>query len=221
MVTTRAAAGELRIKGVVLASRHSFVVARHGRAAWARLLAGVSAECRALLEPKVRPSAWYPLRYCDEVDIAICGLFAAGDQRIYRIMGQYSADTTAWGGFGAHMDGRDPQGFLRAAQEFAPRFFDPCRLEILPRGDRHVLIRLSGFVSSEPNCESNLGFFTRGLELCGATRVSAKEDRCSRRGAPADEYDIRWEGMGPVPADAPTRPPSPAAPAGTPGRSRR
>ncbi len=188
------------MKGVVFTSRHNFVRSRYGPAAWQRVLEVLPPGSRKLLAKTVKSGDWYPLTLNEEVDRAICRVLAAGDPQIYRTMGAYSADLTIEGTSPGDVEARNPGGFLRAIDRYAPRYYDGSVAVVELPADGHGILRFYGIRSNEPNCESNLGYFGRGIELCGGRDVRAHENRCTRDGGKFDEYEFTW-----VPPDAGAR----------------
>ncbi len=182
-----------RIKGIVFTSRREFVTNRWGAAGWDRVLASLGTESRRTLQGRLLGTSFYPLQLNDEVDRAICTALASGDVRIYREMGEYSANLHIPMSYAGPVSSKDPVAFLRAAASNAPKYYDAGTGEVEVRGPCYGILRLQGFQSTQTNCETNLGFFARGLELCGAIRVRPNEPVCSARGGWKDEYEFRWD----------------------------
>jgi len=185
-------ATQARIKGVVLTSRRDGVRAKYGMQGWRRLVESLGPESQRVLRNPIRATGWYPLALNEELDWAICNTLEGGDRTVFRRLGAHSAEVLMAVTYAAAVAKQSPTAFLRGVILQAPRYFDGLRAAVDEPAAGHLILRLSGIVSNEPNCESNLGFFVRGIELCGGRDVSGSELECTVKGAGSDIYEFRF-----------------------------
>ena len=181
------------IKGITLKSRAAFIEANYGPDGMQTILSTLSGEAKDLFtDPmRIKATGWYAFELQVEVDEAICKVLAKGDPNVYRLMGGFSAEyhdkQLAMKQF------TEPWKFLTLQTMIWSRFFKPGQAEVIKVSDREAKIHVYGFRSVHENCETNMGFFHRSLELCGAEDVSVVETQCTKdAGVEYCEYRLRW-----------------------------
>ena len=188
-----APSGNQFIKGLTFKSRVTFLEKTYGPEALTRLIPHLEGEVKGLIaNPRsIKATAWYPLEDQVRLDKTICKYLANGDETIYRKMGAFSAEF-----HDSHIQVKqykDPWRFINLHSTIYPRFFKPARVEILRPSSHEARIRIFEFRSVKENCETNIGFFFRNLELCGAEEVEVVETQCTRDpGVEFCEYKVRW-----------------------------
>jgi hypothetical protein len=182
------------IKGIILKSRLDFIERTFGKDALDRILPHLGQRGRDLFSnpAKIRATSWYDFEIQTELDKAICRHLSKGDRSIYRKMGENSADFQEQQS--ALSEFKGPWNFLQMHAVIFGRFFKPGRMELIREGPNEVLMRLHEFRSNWENCETNIGFLARSLELIGVKNVNVVEIRCSQDpSVPYCEYLITWE----------------------------
>lgn len=208
MAAANVPAAKARVRGVILASRRKYVIQRFGEAAWEQVLQSLSPKGREALSGSIRSGGWYPLPLNAELDRAIAARLGGGPRSAYLAMGAFSAEQVLPSAYPFAIAAGDPVAMLRAIRQAGGRHFDPITIVHEEEGPGRYVVTFSGFVSNEANCQSNIGFFTRAVELCGGLDVRVTERSCTITGARADVYEIRWRpGPGPEPAAGTGAPP--------------
>ena len=190
-----------RVKGLVLTSRRDWVQRTYGRANWEKVVATLPAESRGILGGTIHATAWCSLKVNEELDWAICRELAGNDRTIFRRLGAHTADLIIRTSYPKHVKTRDPIGFLKAVGRQAPRYYDGLEVSADVIDPHHVVLRFSGIVSNVPNCDSNMGYYERGVQICGGTDARGKETACTGDGEPADLYDFVWKTNGASPPE--------------------
>jgi hypothetical protein len=184
----------MMIKGVTLKSRLDFIRHEYGEEGLQKLLPHLKEEARELFaNPKrIRATSWYEFDIQVDLDQALCKYLAGGDEGIYRKMGGWSAEFQE--AHAALTDFREPLKFLQMHSVIFGRFFEPGRMEVEMVGPTEAYMRIYEFRSVKENCETNMGFLTRSLEIIGASNIKVKETQCTEDpGVPFCEYHIIWE----------------------------
>lgn len=181
------------IKGLTLKSRIAFIKHNFGPDAIGRLVPNLNGKVRELVENpmEIHSTHWYDFDIQLELDRAICKVLAKGDTAIYRKMGAYSAEFEISEEHSGTPD--NMMRFLKLQMTLFSHYFKPGSVEMVPGKENEVLIRVKGFRSVHENCETNIGFLKRAVELRGAEDVTAEETRCSKDpNMEFCEYRLRW-----------------------------
>jgi uncharacterized protein (TIGR02265 family) len=181
------------IKGITLKSRLAFVEHAYGRGAIDKVIPHLRGETKILIsEPlRIKATAWYGFNLQMELDRAVCKVLARGDSNVYRSMGAFSADYQDKQ-FSVRQN-TDPWRLLNLIAITYNRFFRPGRSEVIKVSDTEATIFIHDFLSTKENCEGNMGFLKRSLEMSGAKDVEVTEQHCSARNSELPcEYHIKW-----------------------------
>ncbi len=181
-----------RIKGLILAARRNWIQGAHGRKALDAVLLQVPTSSREVLLRPIRATGWYPIAVNADLDWAICKVMGRGDHGIFRRLGAHSADLIVSSTYPGQVRSHDAAGFLAAVAHQAPRYYEGLSVVVERSGPGHSVLSFSGIVSNEPNCESNIGYYLRGIEICGGTAATGNELSCTAQGAASDRYEFRW-----------------------------
>jgi hypothetical protein len=101
-------------------------------------------------------------------------------------MGGYSADFNT-------TDYPDVFKFLQMYVVIFPRYCRPGRMEIEKVSDTECYVRLHEIESTFPNCESNIGYIVRYMEILGLKEIVGEETQCTKdAGVKTCEYHFTW-----------------------------
>jgi hypothetical protein len=182
------------VKGVVLIARRDFVLEKYGEEGWGRVLQAMDGEHRSVLEKELLSFSWYPFETNTVLDDLICRTLASGDPAIYREMGRYSAEKNLKSVHSTFVRGEGPHGLLRSAAPILHVYYDEGTRTYRRTGETScVLTTTGGRCYSRSDCETNLGWFERAIEICGGSNVEVREPACRVSGAPSCEYHLSWK----------------------------
>jgi uncharacterized protein (TIGR02265 family) len=182
----------LNIKGSVLGARLAFVEREMGPEGVGRVLARLSPAERAALQT-VLSSKWYPFDLGRQVDEAIALELGGRGQEFFRRLGRDSADKNLTGVHQALLIRGDPHAFLARSPVIYKLYYDRGRREYEKVGPQEaVLTTRDAPSSSVAECQTNMGWHQRALELCGASDVRVTEEECLATGGKCCRYRIRW-----------------------------
>ncbi len=176
------------VKGLTLKSRYDFVKQTFGKDAFKKVLPHLRPETRALFEDelRIRATSWYNLDIQTDFETTVCTVLAGGDEGIYRKMGAYSVDFNA-------TPYPDVSKFLQMYIVIFPRYCRPGRMEVEMISDTEGYVRLLDLTSTFPNCESNMGYIARYMEVLKLKDIKAQETHCTRDlGVKSCEYHFTW-----------------------------
>lgn len=185
----------MMIKGITLKSRLDFIENNYGKDALQRILPGLSDLARALFSDprKIRATSWYDFGIQIEVDRAVRDHLADGDEEIFKKMGAWSAEFQRE--HSTPSDQNDPWKFLQLQAVIFGRYFKPGRMELVRASSSEGYMRLHEFRSARENCDSNLGFLKKHLEIFGLEGVEVTEIQCTEDPKVRYcEYHFKWKG---------------------------
>jgi uncharacterized protein (TIGR02265 family) len=184
----------LRIKGSVLRSRLALVDDIAPDGGRARVLARVTVAERGTLT-SLLASSWYPFELGKKLDEAIVAELGGGRTRFFEKLGEASAEKNL-GAAGVHrtfLVAGDPQAFLAKAPMIYSHYYDKGRREYQKTGEHEGLLTTHDAEAySAPDCLTVVGWYRRGLEMCGATRPRVVEEECRAKGGEVCRYRISW-----------------------------
>jgi hypothetical protein len=108
-------------------------------------------------------------------------------------MGAYSADIQFTEKYAGFVRTADPHNILRKSTVAYDRFFRPGKAEYQILGPTEGRITISLFKSSPNNCQTNIGFYKRAVELSGGKDVMVREEGCTGKGDPACKFVLSWK----------------------------
>jgi hypothetical protein len=176
------------VKGLTLKSRYEFVEKNFGKDAFKKILPLLKAKTRAIFEDekKIRATSWYDLDIQTDFETTVCRVLGGKDESIYRRMGAHSVDfnespfANVW-------------KFLDMYVVIFPRYCRPGRMEIEKVSETECYVRLHDLTSTFPNCESNMGYIVRYMEILGLKDIKAEETQCTKdKGVKTCEYHFTW-----------------------------
>jgi len=177
------------VKGLTLKSRYKFVKQTYGKDAFQKVLPHLRPETRALFENelKIRATSWYNLEIQSDFETTVCKVLAGGDEGIFRKMGGFSVDFN-------ESSFKDVNQFLQMYIVIFPRYCRPGRMEVEMVSDTECYVRLFDLTSTFPNCESNIGYIVRYMEVLKLKDIKAEEIRCTKdKGVKSCEYHFTWQ----------------------------
>jgi uncharacterized protein (TIGR02265 family) len=182
----------LNIKGSVIHARLVFVEQQSGPEGVRRLLARMTPEDRASLDP-VLSSKWYPFDLGRRLDDAIAAELGAKGAEFFRKLGRDSADKNLVGVHKSLLIRGDPHAFLAQSPLIYKLYYDRGRRVYERVGPKEaVLTTYDAPIASNTECLTNMGWHHRALELCGASDVKVVEEECLGNGGTCCRYRLRW-----------------------------
>lgn len=183
----------LRIKGTVLKSRLGLVEEIAGAAGVAKLMGALDpadqAELKGLLASK-----WYPFELGKRLDEAIVREVGGGRRDFFEKLGAASAEKNLGGVHKDFLVQGNPHAFLEKAPLIYSFYYDAGRREYRKTGEREgVLTTFDATTFSAPDCLTVVGWYKRGLELCGAKKPRVVEEECRATGGAVCRYRVAWD----------------------------
>ncbi len=181
-----------QIKGAVLKSRLGFVEEHFGAAGLQRVLESLPPDDQRALR-MVFTSNWYPFELGKRLDDAIVRVLAGGKPEFFEKLGEASAAKNLATVHAGYVTKGNPQAFLAKAPAIYGMYYETGRREYQQTGDRSAVITTHDAETfSAPDCLTVVGWYRKGLEMCGAERVKIVETECRARGGKVCRYEVSW-----------------------------
>jgi uncharacterized protein (TIGR02265 family) len=181
-----------QIKGAVLKSRLGFVEEHFGSAGLQRVLESLGPDDQRALR-MVFTSNWYPFELGKRLDDAIVRVLAGGKPEFFEKLGEASAAKNLSTVHAGYVTKGNPQAFLAKAPAIYGMYYETGRREYRQTGERSAVITTHDAETfSAPDCLTVVGWYRRGLEMCGAERVKIVETECRARGGQVCRYEVSW-----------------------------
>jgi uncharacterized protein (TIGR02265 family) len=186
------AISKMNIKGSVISARLAFIEQQAGADGLQRVLGRLSGEDRLEISP-VLSSKWYPFELGRRLDDAIAQELGTRGLEFFRKLGRDSADKNLGGVHKALLIRGDPHAFLAQSPIIYKMYYDRGRRTYERVGPQEaVLITYEAPSASSAECQTNMGWHQRALELCGAAHVQVSEEECLATGGQVCRYRLRW-----------------------------
>jgi len=184
------------IKGILLNAWVKFLTDRYGDQAVADAVAGLSPEDRRLVPAKFLDASWYPYDSLHALGRLSRPLVTRGETDIGLEIGRYMAQHAFTGVYRSFL-ATDPIKQVAKFTSIREFFFREARtLETEITGPGSCLVRYRYEPGAKPTrsiCISLCGFWSRSIELAGASSVKASHPRCVAAGAPCCEFILEWK----------------------------
>jgi uncharacterized protein (TIGR02265 family) len=181
-----------QIKGAVLKSRIAFVEEHFGKEGVQRVLQSLTPDDQRPLR-MLFTSNWYPFELGRRLDDAIAKVLGGGKAEFFERLGAASAEKNLSSLHSGYLTPGDPHAFLAKAPQIYAQYYETGRREYQRTGDRSgVLVTYDAETFSAPDCLTVVGWYRRGLELCGARGVRVSETECRAKGGTVCRYEVCW-----------------------------
>ncbi|MEK6322149.1 MAG: hypothetical protein AABN33_10740 [Acidobacteriota bacterium] len=184
------------IKGILLNAWVKFVNDRYGEEAVAKAHGALSPEDRRLIPAKFLDASWYPYDSLHALGRLTRPLVTRAESNIASEVGRFMAQH-AFTGVYRSLLAHDPIKQVEKFTSIGAFFFRETRkLETEITGPSSCLVRYRYEAGAKPTraiCTSLCGFWSRSIELAGASTVKASHPKCFAAGADCCEFVFEWQ----------------------------
>lgn len=183
------------VKGILLNGWVKFLKERYGEQAVANALSGLSPEDHRLVPAVFLDASWYPFDALHALRKVTRPLVTRADGDITVEIGRFMAQhafTGVYRSLLAHDPIKQVQKFTSIGEFF---FHEARKLETEITGPASCLVRYRYEAGAKPTraiCASLTGFWSRSIELAGASKVKAFHPKCAAAGSDCCEFSFEW-----------------------------
>ncbi|MBI3649715.1 MAG: hypothetical protein HY231_01560 [Acidobacteria bacterium] len=183
------------IKGTLLTAWVNYLKAHYGAPALAEALPSLSAEDQALVATPFLASSWYPYETLNALRKLTRQLVTSPDKNLSIEIGRAMAEYVFTGAYRSLL-AKTPAKQVEKITWIKDFFFkDSLLLEIESLSEISCLVRYDYGAGARPArsiCESLGGFWSKTLELAGATAIKVQHEKCAAKGATCCEFIFTW-----------------------------
>ncbi len=184
------------IKGVLLNAWMELLKQRYGQEAVSQAFNAVSRKEPSLLSSFFLPTSWYPYSTLDGLRQVTRALATPATPTLSVEVGRFMAEYVFTGVYRTLLV-KDPVKQLEKFPSIKEFFFhDTYDLEIDKTGDSRCLVRYRYEPGASPTraiCESLGGFWSKALDLAGASNTRFAHPNCVLNGGPCCEFTLEWQ----------------------------
>ena len=184
------------VKGILLNAWVKFVKERYGEEAVAKAFGTLSPEDRRLLPATFLDASWYPYDSLHAFGRLTRPLVTKSDKDVAGEVGRFMAQH-AFTGVYRSLLAHDPIKQVEKFTSIGAFFFrDTRKLETEITGPASCLVRYRYEAGAKPTraiCASLSGFWSRSIELAGASKVAAAHPKCFATGGDCCEFLLEWQ----------------------------
>jgi hypothetical protein len=190
------------VKGILLNGWMKFLNERYGEQEVASTLAGLTPEDRQQLPLTFLDASWYPYDSLRVLGRLTRPLVMKSESGIAGEIGRFMAQH-AFNGAYRSLLARDPIKQMEKFKSIGEFFFRGAyTLETEITGPSSGLARYRYQAGANPTrgiCASLVGFWSRSIELAGASHVLGTHPKCFAAGADCCEFRLEWQPASPLP----------------------
>jgi hypothetical protein len=186
-----------QVKGLAVKARIDYLHKQFGAAGLQRVLDGLSAEHRALIDEGVLVSSWYPLALSDALLGTAERLLGRGDGSLCREIGMASGRSGLAGAHRRFAERLDPLQ-IGAKMEHSTRllwqsYYDKGSMLTRATGPLAIETELAGIELRQPwLCHVLTGYITAHIEVLGGHGVRVTHGECRVRAQPRCIWSASW-----------------------------
>lgn len=183
------------IKGILLTAWMDFLKARYGVQAITTAINELDTEDRLLVSAPFLASSFYPYSSLYALRKLTRSFATPADKNLSVEIGRIMAEHVFTGAYRT-LVAKDPIRQVEKISWVKDFFFkDSLILETELFGDSSCVVRYRYDAGAKPTysvCESLKGFWSKTLELAGATDIKATHPTCATKGAKCCEFIFAW-----------------------------
>ncbi len=184
---------EMKVSGLVLLARKTFVNEHFGQGAWERVLASLDPEDQNFFRGLLIHAGWYPFDVGERLDQAIVDVLGGGNPAVFENIGAKSARANLESVHKSFVTPGDPQAFLSQAKTIYKYYYNSGSRSYEKTGPRSGVIITEGAETfSAADCLTVVGWHKEALRICGAKQVMVRETSCRAKGGPHCRYELSW-----------------------------
>ena len=184
------------IKGILLNAWMEFLKNRYDEQAVAQALRTLSVEDRLLFSSGFLASSWYPYNTLQALRRLTRPLVTPAEQHLSEEIGRFMAEYVFTGVYRSLLV-KEPIKQVEKFSWIRDFFFNETRkLETEIASSSRCVVRYRYEPGTKPTraiCESLGGFWSRTIELTGASRVRSSHRKCVTDGGSCCEFAFEWQ----------------------------
>lgn len=186
--------GTMQVKGTSLLATEKFVRQQFGSDGYERFLQALPPASRDLYTSTVLSPKWYPITEAFYRPMeTVCGMFYGGKTQGAREMGRFSAMEGLRGVYKVFVRIASVDFVLKKTANIFATYYQPGKMEVAERGDRRIVLRMTGVVQPHVLLEERIcGYLEGALEVCGEKDCKVMVAQSMTGGNDCTDFVVRY-----------------------------
>ena len=183
----------MKVKGNQIKARIILIKNEYGEKVFEKILNSLPEEDQEIFRGIILSGSWFTFEATNRLDKAIIKTTGVKKNDLYFKLGRSIAKETLNGVHRNFMVPLEPLAFIKKVNLIYRFYYDSGHREWEPETSNSVYIStLDANTYSEGNCLTNVGYFTEGLEMCGAKNVKFVKKKCREKGDKHCRHHVSW-----------------------------
>ncbi len=181
------------VKGNQIKARMSLVRDKYGEDALEQVLASLSEEDQTVMRGTISSIGWYDFWMYARFDQAIIDILEQSKSSLFEELGRASAEENLNGVHSKFIDPPDPLSFMQKTKIIYSFYYDTGYREWEETSPTSgFMVTHDAETYSAADCLTVVGYFKKGLEMCGAKDVEIVEEECRAKDGSVCRYRVSW-----------------------------
>ncbi len=183
----------MKVKGNQIKSRITLIKNEYSDDVLEKVLNSLSEEDQKVFRGIITNTTWFTFEAANRFDEAIIKVLGGNKDELYMKLGRASAKETLNGIHRVFLEPREPLAFIKKVNHIYRFYYNVGYREWESE------TATSGFINtmdaemySEGDCLTNVGYFTEGLEMCGAKNIKFVREKCREQGDKICQHHVSW-----------------------------
>lgn len=184
----------MQVKGTSLIATEKFIKHRFGSEGFERFLQALPQPSKELFSSTVLSPNWYHIEDAFYRPMeTVCRLFYEGKARGARDMGRFSALDSLKGVYKVFARIASVDFVLKKTANIFVTYYRPGMMEVAERGDRRIILRMSGIGLPHVLLEERIcGYLEGALEVCGESEGRVMVAKSMASGDECTDFVVRY-----------------------------
>ncbi len=184
----------MEIKGTALIAIRDYVKSNYPER-YDEWLGKLSEKSREIYTGAIDSSKWYPITIAGiEPTRKAIEMFFQGDyQKGAWEAGKFSAQKALTGIYKIFVKASSPGYIIQRASRIFATYYQPCKMEVLDKTDKSVVLEISNMTESDIVIEYRIGgWIEKALEISGANNISVNFPKSIAKGDTVTQLAVTW-----------------------------
>lgn len=184
----------MQVKGTSLIATEKFIRQQFGSDGYERFLQALPQGSKTLFSSTVLSPNWYPIEDAFYRPMqTVCDLFYQGKAQGAREMGHFSALDALKGVYKVFVRVASVDFVLKKTANIFATYYQPGKMEVAERGDRRIILRMTGISMPHPLLEERIcGYLEGALEVCGEKEGRVLVAKSMASGDDCTDFVVRY-----------------------------
>ena len=183
----------MKVKGNQIKSRITLIKNEYGDDVLEKVLSSLSDDDQKVFRGIITNTTWCTFEAANRFDETIIKVLGGNKKELYIKLGRATAKETLNNVHRKFLEPREPLAFIKKVNHIYRFYYNAGYREWEPETLTSGWINtIDAETYSEGDCLTNVGYFTLGLEMCGAKNIEFINEKCREGGGPICRHHVSW-----------------------------